>query len=169
MAGGNVHPGRFTAHIDGDFVVFMIGMRINKPWKVHRWMPVAKAMPPMIRSLMTNPAQGMLGVASWFGRTTMMVQYWRSFEDLDRFARNPDEPHLAAWRRFNKVIAASGDVGIWHETYKVGAGAYEAVYGNMPVFGLASAGDHEPIGRRGQSAARRIGAAQTDEVAVEGY
>ena len=31
----NVVPKRVTANIDGDFVVFLIGMRINKPWKVH--------------------------------------------------------------------------------------------------------------------------------------
>ena len=28
--------GRYTAEIDGDFVVFQIGMRINKPWAVHK-------------------------------------------------------------------------------------------------------------------------------------
>ena len=34
---------RATAPIDGDFVVFLIGMRINKSWKVHQWLPVALA------------------------------------------------------------------------------------------------------------------------------
>jgi hypothetical protein len=28
-----VHPGRFSAAIEGDFVVFLTGMRINKPMK----------------------------------------------------------------------------------------------------------------------------------------
>ena len=27
---------RATARIDGDFVVFLIGMRINKPWKLRQ-------------------------------------------------------------------------------------------------------------------------------------
>ena len=33
-----VHPGRYTATIDGEFVVFIIGMRFNKLWKVHQWL-----------------------------------------------------------------------------------------------------------------------------------
>jgi hypothetical protein len=28
-----VHPGRISAAIEGDFVVFLTGMRINKPMK----------------------------------------------------------------------------------------------------------------------------------------
>jgi hypothetical protein len=157
-----VHPGRFTADIEGDFVVFLIGMRFNKPWKVHRWWPVATAMPPMIREIGKHPEIGCLGVQSWFGRTTLMVQYWRDFEALERFARSDEYPHLPAWKRFNKRIRASEDVGIFHETYQVKAGAYEAIYGNMPVFGLAAASSHAPVASRGQSAAGRIGAREDD-------
>ncbi|KEF41881.1 MAG: hypothetical protein ER33_09045 [Cyanobium sp. CACIAM 14] len=43
-----------TAEIEGDFVVFLIGMRINKIWKVHRWLPVFQAMPRMIRELQAD-------------------------------------------------------------------------------------------------------------------
>ena len=42
---------RMTADIEGDFVVFLIGMRINKPWKVHKWWPVFSAMPRMLKEL----------------------------------------------------------------------------------------------------------------------
>jgi Monooxygenase af470-like len=165
----NVHRGRFTADIDGDFVVFLIGMRFNAPLKVHKWWPVFVAMPKMLRVLAQHPELGCLGTQSWIGRTTVIVQYWRDFESLDRFARDKDLPHLEPWRQFNRRVRASGDVGIWHETFKVPAGGYEAVYGNMPVFGLARAGAHVPVGRRGQSAASRIGAAAIDEPAVEPY
>ena len=44
-----VVPKRVTAEIEGDFVIFLIGMRINKLWKVHKWLPVFRAMPRMIR------------------------------------------------------------------------------------------------------------------------
>lgn len=162
-----VHKGRFTADIDGDFVVFIIGMRVNKPWKVHRWLPVAAAMPRMLRYLDNNPQDGLLGYRSGGGlRTPTLIQYWRSFDQLDRFARNPDAPHLEPWRRFAKKIGSSGDVGIWHETYRVRAGEYEAIYGNMPLYGLAKATTHVPVGRKGQAAAYRIGAKSTDEPAV---
>ena len=164
-----IQPGRFSADIEGDFVVFLIGMRFNKPWKVHKWGPVFTAMPKMLKVLGEHPELGCLGGQSWIGRTTVLVQYWRSFEDLDHFARDKDLPHLEPWRRFNRAISASGDVGIWHETFKVRAGEYEAIYGNMPVFGLAKASASVPTDRKAQSAAARIGAASVDDPAVEPY
>jgi hypothetical protein len=73
----------------------------------------------------------------------------RSSEDLERFVRKPDDPHLPAWRRFNQAVGADGSVGIWHETYMVERAGYEAIYSNMPLFGLARATEHVPaIGRR---------------------
>jgi hypothetical protein len=164
-----VENGRHTADIEGDFVVFLIGMRFNKPWKIHKWLPVAKAMPKMLRAIDEHPELGCLGYEGWNGRTTILVQYWRSFEDLDRFARDTDLPHLEPWRRFNRAVRNSGDVGIWHETFKVHAGEYEAIYSNMPVFGLAAASGHVPAASKGNTAAARIGATATDAPVVEPY
>jgi Domain of unknown function (DUF4188) len=136
-------------------------MRINKLWKAHKWIPVAAAMGPMLAELGKHPEKGMLGVrTSWAGRTITLIQYWRSFEHLERFARNGDDPHLAAWRRFNAKVGTSGDVGIYHETFKVHANDYECVYNNMPVIGLAVAGEHVRVVRRGESAAARLASAQ---------
>jgi len=140
-------PGRHTADIKGDFVVFIIGMRINKPWAVHKWMPVASAMPKMQAALAAKPETGFLAGENYFNlltRTSCSIQYWRTFEDLEKFAKNPSETHLKAWKSFNKAIGNNGTVGIWHETYRVKANQYECVYGNMPRFGLANAGDHVP-------------------------
>lgn len=164
-----VHTGRFTADTDDDFVVFLIGMRINKPWKFWQWLPVARRMGPMQRELMRNPELGCLGIQNFAGRTTLSVQYWRSFEHLDRYSKDPELAHLQPWRSFNKSVSDSGDVGIWHETYTVAAGTYEAIYGNMPEFGLAAATSHCRLGERGQTAARRIGLVDTDDPAVPGY
>ena len=58
---------------------------------------------------------------------------------------------------------------IWHETFRVRAGEHEAVYGNMPVFGLAAASTHVPAARKNNTAAARIGASTTDEPAVAPY
>ena len=164
-----VRAGRYTADVDGDFVVFLIGMRFNRPLKVHRWLPVARATPGMLRVLDSHPELGCLGHEEWFGRTTMMVQYWRDFASLDRFARDRDLPHLEPWRAFNRVVRDSGDVGIWHETYRVRAGEYECVYGNMPVFGLAAALRSVPVASKAHAAAARIGLSATDEPAVDPY
>lgn len=153
-----VIPGRYTAAIEGPFVVFIIGMRVNRFFAFRKWVPTAMAMNPMLRTLFQHPEKGFLGAQTflnWRGVTTL--QYWRSFDDLERFARSKEEPHLSAWRRFNKAIGTDGSVGIWHETYQVVAGQYEAVYGNMPVYGLAKAAEHLPATGRKETARRRIG------------
>jgi len=96
-----------------------------------------------------------------------MVQYWRDFASLDRFARDKELPHLEPCATVQPGGPRLGDVGIWHETYRVRAGEYEAIYGNMPVFGLAAAARHVPVGRKAQAAAARIGASATDEPALD--
>ena len=161
-----VMPGRYTAQIEEPFVVFLIGMRINKFLAFRKWVPVARAMGPMLRSLYLHPEKGFLGGEFYFNlRGPMLLQYWRSFEDLEKFARDKADPHLAAWKRFNKAIGADGSVGIWHETYLVEPGKYEAVYGNMPVFGLASATHHVPAVGRRETARRRLGGENEPAVA----
>ncbi len=150
-------PSRVTAQVDGDICVFLIGMRINRWWKFHKWIPVALAMPRMILELQKHPGLGFLGAHQWFGRTTIMLQYWRSFEDLERYAKNRDLAHLPAWSAFNRRVGSSGDVGIWHETYRITPGSFEAIYHNMPPFGLAGATKMvEATGKR-ESAAGRMG------------
>ncbi len=52
--------GRFTAEYDDDFVVFLIGLRINRPWKLRKWLPVFVAMPKMLRELEQHPEKGLL-------------------------------------------------------------------------------------------------------------
>src|SRR6266540_1063721 len=97
----------------------------------------------------------------------VLIQYWRSFEDLERFARHPSDPHLKAWKKFNQTIGADGSVGIWHETYTVNPDQFESVYGNMPKFGLGAAIEHvQAIGRR-ETARKRLDANKTNELIME--
>lgn len=153
-----VISGRFTAQIDEPFVVFLIGMRINKLFALSKWVPTARAMTSMLKNLYQKPDKGFLGGETFFyWRGAGLIQYWRSFDELEHFARNPSDIHLEAWQRFNRVIGADGSVGIWHETYMVDARRYEAIYGNMPVFGLAAATKHVPAVGRKETARRRMG------------
>lgn len=146
---------RMTVQMEGDFVVFLIGMRINRLWKVHKWWPVAKAMQKMLKELHSKPKEetGFLGVEGGFGT---IIQYWRSFEHLEAYAKDRQGLHYPAWKAFNTKIKSNGDVGIWHETYKVQAGNYECVYNNMPPKGLGKIGELVPATGHRESAAGRI-------------
>ena len=147
---------RIAAKIEGDFVVFLIGARVNHWWKLHKFIPVALAMTRMIKELEQHPELGMLHVESWGGQPSLMLQYWRSFDHLHDYARQRDAEHLPAWADFNRRIASNGDVGIWHETYLVKAGQYEAVYNNMPEFGLAKASEWVPATGKQNTAKGRL-------------
>ena len=152
-----VIPGRFTAQIDEPFVVFVIGMRINQFLAFSKWIPTAKAMPPMLQNLTRNPEKGFLGGETFiYWRGVALIQYWRSFEDVENFARNPGDIHGQAWQKFNKSVGNDGSVGIWHETYLVQPKQYEAIYVNMPVFGLAAATEHIPVGGKQERARQRL-------------
>ena len=151
-----IRPERLTATLEGDFVVFLIGMRVNQPLKVHKWLPVASAMPRMIKELYSQPDLGFLHAEMWLSRTIIMVQYWRSMDQLMAYAKDRSAEHLPAWQAFNKSIGTDGSVGIWHETYAASPGSYENVYVNMPAFGLGKAGTLQAVSGGRQSAAGRL-------------
>jgi hypothetical protein len=150
---------RLAATLEGEFVVFLIGMRANRLWKVHRWVPVAPAMPRLLKELHSKPELGLLGAEMWFGRTTILLQYWRSLEQLLNYATDREASHLPAWRSFNQAIGRGGDVGVWHETYRVSPGSYENIYVNMPPFGLGKVGSLIPACGSLQTASGRFKAA----------
>jgi hypothetical protein len=135
-----INKKRMFAQMDSGFVIFMIGMRINSFWRIWKWFPITLQMPRMLKELYKNPEMGFLGQQSWFGRTTIMVQYWKSLEHLELYAKNKNANHFPAWKNFNLKVRQSGHVGIWHETYIIHPGEYENVYVNMPKFGLGNAG-----------------------------
>ena len=143
--------GRVHAERDDDVVVFLIGMRINAYWKLHRWLPVFLVAPRMVRELRQDDDAGLLG--SWgFAsppRTVGFVQYWDSFESLEDYARDSDRLHLDAWDDYTDQ-ADEGAVGIWHETYRVSADEYETVYNNTPPRGLGAAAESDLVAATGQ-------------------
>ena len=153
---------RVCAEIEGPFVLFLIGIRLNRWWKFWQWLPVFRAMPRMLIELGRNPDLGLLHARSHIGFPgTMVVQYWRSYEALEAYASARDKAHLPAWAAFNTAIGTNGDVGIWHETYLIDPGKYENVYGNMPPWGMGVAGAiHPASGARARAMGRlKTGAA----------
>ena len=148
---------RMTAEIHGDFVVFLIGARFNnKLQMLQSFMDLGgrRGMKHMLDYLVERPEKGLL--AYEVGIPTI-VQYWRSFEHLEAFAKDKDDPQMEVWRKYWRRVGKSDRTGIWHETYLVKAGQYEAAYGNMPPHGLGKAGRLVPLSES-SSARGRMGA-----------
>jgi hypothetical protein len=153
-----VRAGRWTAEIDGDFVVFLIGARpsLRHPAAWFKDLGGRRGMKHMLDWLVDHPDKGLLGYEMGF---PVIVQYWRSFEHLEAFARDAEDPHLEAWRTYWKRVGNTARTGIWHETFLVRAGEYEAVYGNMPPIGLGKVGALVPIAESSRARLRlRAGA-----------
>ena len=159
----DIRPGRWTADIEGDFVVFIIGARLNSKLHVLRSLldlGGRRGMNHMLKYLTEHPEKGLLGYQS-AGFT--LIQYWRSFEHLEAFARDESDPHLAVWRNYWKRVGKGSRTGIWHETFLVRDGEYEAIYGNMPPHGLGKASSLIPLAE-GRAARERLRSSRTAAV-----
>ena len=164
-----VHRERVTHQHDGGLAVFLRGMRFTQPWRVDAGLPVQLAMPRMLRELYTAKVAAARGEAEDLGfldartlvggRGVTVIQYWRSVEDIYRYASSADHAHRPAWQAFNARVRNAGDaVGIWHETFAVPAGGHESIYLGVPTMGLARATAVVPVARRGRTARERIAA-----------
>jgi hypothetical protein len=153
----DIEAGRFTANYPDDFVVFLIGMRINELRRVREWWPVLRGALAMQKETLALPgsplleSRAVMHVFDW--RMFLMIQYWRSFDELERWANDTELRHRPAQKAFFRRTAMNGHVGVWHETFRVAAGEYEAIYLNLHRFGLAAAGEVVPLGR-GMATAR---------------
>ncbi|MET3728281.1 hypothetical protein ABID52_001862 [Fictibacillus halophilus] len=150
-----IHKGRYVAEVKGDFVVFVIGMRVNKIFSFTKWITVFKAMGPMIRELYQNPEIGFLHTEFHFSwRRVTLIQYWKSFDQLEAYAHG--QTHLVAWKAFNKNIGNDGSVGVFHESYNIVNHGAEAIYNNMPTTGLGKAFSVASVTKETQSARERM-------------
>ncbi|MET0365691.1 MAG: DUF4188 domain-containing protein [Sphingobium sp.] len=156
-----IRLGRLCDAHDGPVTVFLIGMRINRLTRPDKWLPVARAMPRMLKELSERPELGLLGYEVMLSpiRTLITLQYWRDFDALHAYAHAAEREHLPAWRDFNRASEGNDAVGIFHETYVVQPGAHESIYVAMPPFGLGKAsGLREATGKRNEARARMSGA-----------
>jgi len=147
-----VLKGRHAARLEPPFVVFLIGLRVNRLMAVNHWLPTLLEMPRMLKAMSGH--EGLLSSRTvFYWRGVEVIQYWRSFEAIEHFARDTAGPHWPAWRRFYQKARDDGPVGLWHETYVIEKGGFETLYGNMPRFGLGAAG--ETVSLTGRARARR--------------
>lgn len=152
-----LNSGRLTAPATKDHVVFLIGMRVNNFFALHKWIPVVMAMGKMLPELYKNLQLGFKSHEMGFGRTLILVQYWESEEKLLAYASARDSEHLPAWKAFNKAARGSKAVGIWHETYVVSAAKTENMYVNMPDFGFGKVSELVPATGKRNTASQRLG------------
>lgn len=163
-----IFPGRYTADADNELTVFIIGIRINRWWAIHKWLPVFLAMPPMIQELYVHKETGFLSMENFFSfRSTLMLQYWRSEDDLLSYSRGTK--HVKAWKSFNQKVKNNQAVGIYHETFKVTDGQFESIYVNMPVFGMAKAYQHVPVVNETATARQRMKKKKDEESRVHSH
>ena len=148
-----IKEGRWAAELDGDFVVFVIGTRadLRHPVRWFRDVGGMRGMTAMLKDLEQHPEHGLLGYQAM---GLLVVQYWRSFEHLERWSRDPAQMHRPAWQRYWKRVGKEARSGIWHETFLVRAGEYEAVYANMPPHGLGRAGRLVPLAAASRARSR---------------
>ncbi|UJR12526.1 hypothetical protein I4U23_016701 [Adineta vaga] len=108
-----------------DIILFLIGIRPNGA------NPFTKSFGDIGRAF-----RNLYVGANERKSATMYVQYWRSYEALQRWTHTKMGIHVKAVMEYMKKDRFEGENGIWHETYKVRDGEYEAIYGNMPPIGL---------------------------------
>lgn len=155
---------------EGEIVVFMLGMKVLRPWRVDQWGFVTVAMARMMTEIELNrrrakDAGGDIGYLGGFSTVgingPVVTQYWRSSEDLIRYAHDTDRAHRGAWLTLytmaHRSRATKAGVGLWHETYAVPAGRHETIYGNMKPIGLGTLVGAVPLGSKNRTAAERLG------------
>lgn len=150
-----MNKGRHTVLPNQSVTVFLIGLRVNKWYKVHKWLPILLAMPPMLNELTKDKSLGCLSYEMLFKyRGVMVIQYWQSNEKVLSYSKMPK--HLKAWRRFMKGLKQNDAVGFYHETYNVNSNQYENIYINMPDFGLGKAHNNQKVTNTTHTAKQRL-------------
>lgn len=141
---------RMTADVEGEIVIYINGMRLNKLRAIPKWIMAGRKLAKMFDRLEADPDSGFLGYQPAFMglRSGAAIQYWRSLEDLNRFAHDADDLHVPAWKWYNEEVDAGGGVGFWAELYVVTGGNYETFYRNMHPIGLGAVGGLLPAEAR---------------------
>jgi hypothetical protein len=149
---------RLLADMEGEFLVFVVELRIHQWWRFGKWYPTVIAMGRMLTELMKNPEFGLLHFEYWFAfRRQLFLMYWRSYEHMHDWVLNKDATHIAGWKQLNQLMKDHPNVlGFWHESYVVQPDQYEAFYRNVPTVGLGKVGKLTPLTGRATTAAARL-------------
>lgn len=147
---GSIAGGRNVADVEGDLVIYISGMRLNRLRSFPQWIAAGRKLAEMFDRLEGDPESGFLGYLPAFVglRTGAAIQYWRSLADLRRFAHDREDLHVPAWTWYEQEVDAAGGVGFWAELYVVEDGSYETFYRNVHPIGLGTVGGLVPATAR---------------------
>jgi hypothetical protein len=150
-----------TVEIDGDFVVFLIGARVNKLRALRSLVDLGgrRGMKHMLDYLVAHPDKGLL--AYEMGLPTI-VQYWRSFEHLEAFAKDKDDPHLEVWRQYWRRVGQRPHRHLARDLL----GERWTVRGCVREYAPARAGEGREFGARGGVFPRPFSARSTQRLTV---
>ncbi|KIW12897.1 hypothetical protein PV08_08084 [Exophiala spinifera] len=119
-------------------VVFLLGFKSNHPmgFLTPKATAVGTYFNKMVKDLEKNsPDSGYYGGSSWQSQAAngapenLILSYWRSTEDIHKFAYGP--VHREAWDWWNKVIKDVDHIGINHEIFEVDRKHWEGIYVNF--------------------------------------
>ena len=167
------HPvmrGWYTGEMEGDFCVFHIGLILNGNIPSKEMKQIGDAFNSMIKELEADPEKyGFLGATNYIsGNTrvdsTMTIQYWRSQEHLNAYARERMSKHLPGMIWSSRLMKVSAHIGLWHESFTVRAGDYESIYMNCPRILLGKAGRLVPATGKKRTARGRLGTTDGDDL-----
>src|SRR5947209_2002630 len=152
-----LYDGRWTGQCDRDYVLFICGARLNRPWKVRPLFRAVLYAYKMRTWLLRNPQHGMIHAERGIVHgCPVVISYWRSFDELEAFSRDSNLLHVPAWKWYMSTVHKTGDFGFWHEMYQVHAAESSGIYAHMPRVGVARIGQHAAITRGTQTAAERM-------------
>ena len=138
-------PASWGATIEGDFVVFLIGARLDK---LHRSAPCAtsaeRGMPYMLKYLSERPREGAARLRDPRFDERPVLAPLRAPRAVRQGRLRPAPGRVAEVLEAGRQGSPLGDLA---ETFLVRAGEYGARYhGNMPAYGLAKASSVASIG-----------------------
>lgn len=154
-----------AAEIDGGYVVYINGMRLNKLRALPKYLRTRRKAGKMFEQLEADPESGFLGyLPAFMGlRSGAAIQYWRSLDDIRWFAQDPDGVHVPGWQWYNEEVGNNGELGFWAELYVVKDGSFETFYRNVPPIGLGEHGTLVPMADH----VRQLGLSSTEAPSQE--
>ena len=167
------HPvlrGRYAGEIDGDFCVFHIGVILNGYIPNNELKALGNAFIAMNKELESDPEKyGFYGSTQYVAAnpsvdTVFTVQYWKSQEHLNAYARDLMSKHFPAIQWSSRASKLSAHIGFWHESFTVHAGEYEALYINCPQILLGKAGRVVPATGHKRTARGRLGLTDGNDI-----